>query len=153
MTKSKDQVYETESLEARFKTALKNGQLFVFFDGTCMLCNNFVAWVVSNDPEGAVLFAPLQGKTAQFALESSERDALSSVIVISSEGKFTESEAVAEVLSHLPGWQVWSGPLKLVPLKVRDFAYKVVARNRKRWFGESEECPMPLSEHKDRLWP
>jgi predicted DCC family thiol-disulfide oxidoreductase YuxK len=149
---SRNESQETEEWVTRFKSALGEGKVFVFFDGQCMLCNRFAAWVVSNDPQGRVFFAPIQGSLAALILEADERAQISSVIVVTKEGKFQESEALAEVLSILPGWQIWAEPLRLVPLRLRDFVYKFVARNRKKWFGESPECPMPFREQAHRLW-
>jgi len=35
------------------------------------------------------------------------------------------------------------GILFIIPLFVRDALYKMVARNRKRWFGERSTCYIP----------
>ncbi|MEI7973312.1 MAG: DUF393 domain-containing protein [Bdellovibrio sp.] len=149
---SQDGIYETEVWVTRFKSALSEGKIFVFFDGDCMLCNRFVAWVVSNDPHDRVFFAPLQGETALRILEPEERLSMESVLVITKEGKFKESEAIAEVLSVLPGWQIWAEPLRWTPFRIRDFVYRLIARQRKKWFGEAPECPMPFRDQAHRLW-
>jgi predicted DCC family thiol-disulfide oxidoreductase YuxK len=39
----------------------------------------------------------------------------------------------------------------IVPKPVRDAAYKVVAKNRYKWFGKREECMMPTAEVKERF--
>ena len=41
--------------------------------------------------------------------------------------------------------------LILIPPFIRNYLYKIVARNRYKWFGKSDSCIMPENAHKDRF--
>jgi len=64
-----------------------------------------------------------------------------------------QSDASLEVYRRLGGvWWLFS-LLRLVPRFVRNRAYRVVARNRYRWFGRRDICRVPSTEEKARLLP
>jgi predicted DCC family thiol-disulfide oxidoreductase YuxK len=66
---------------------------------------------------------------------------------------FERSEAWIEVLRELGGaWSVVSG-LRLIPRRVRDLVYDLVARNRYAWFGSYRECRIPSPEQRSRFLP
>jgi len=124
----------------------------VFFDGVCHLCNGFVDWVVARDPEQRILFAPLQGATAEKTLTKDQRQGLSSVLVLSQNEIFEKSSAVLLVFEQLPGYR-WTRVFKLIPPFLRDLVYDWVARNRYAWFGKSETCRLPTPNEKSALLP
>ena len=39
----------------------------------------------------------------------------------------------------------------LIPRSIRDAAYRLIARNRYRWFGKSETCWLPTPELRARF--
>jgi predicted DCC family thiol-disulfide oxidoreductase YuxK len=41
----------------------------------------------------------------------------------------------------------------LLPKALRDAAYRLVARNRYRWFGRRQSCYVPAAEESDRTSP
>lgn len=66
-------------------------------------------------------------------------------------GAWTDSDAIVRVLAGLGGlWQL-SGVLRLVPRRVRDLGYRLIARNRYRWFGRSDHCMLPTPEQHARF--
>ena len=53
------------------------------------------------------------------------------------------SDAWLEIMRMLgPPWSA-SYVLKVVPRAVRDWTYNLIARNRYRWFGQTNSCPVP----------
>jgi hypothetical protein len=44
-----------------------------------------------------------------------------------------------------PPWS-WLRVLAALPRPLRDAGYDFVARNRYRWFGKKDACPMPRAE-------
>jgi len=57
---------------------------------------------------------------------------------------YFKSDAALEV-SRLKGWS-WVRVFRLAPRPLRDAVYDLVARNRYRWFGRTESCPLPTPE-------
>lgn len=99
------------------------------------------------DDRGEIEFAPLQGELAtkhefeRFA----EKDEGSMVIMRESDGEiFIKSEAVIEVGKALGGfWRVLALGLSLLPKKIANSVYDLVARNRYRLAGKQDACELP----------
>jgi predicted DCC family thiol-disulfide oxidoreductase YuxK len=41
--------------------------------------------------------------------------------------------------------------LVIVPRPIRDWVYRLIARNRYRWFGRRESCAVPSAEQRGRF--
>jgi len=66
-----------------------------------------------------------------------------SLLLVEGGGAYTDSEAIIRVLAAFSGpWRLAEG-LRLVPAFVRDPLYRLVARNRYRWFGRRDACVVP----------
>ncbi|MGZ5280187.1 MAG: thiol-disulfide oxidoreductase DCC family protein [Pseudobdellovibrionaceae bacterium] len=127
----------------------------VFFDGICHLCNGFVNFAIQNGTSKTLLvFAPLQGTTAEQLLSPEDRKALSSVIFLNDGKTFRHSEAVLEIMKFLKfPWPLLAVIFQIIPSDFRNVIYNWVARNRYRWFGQRESCRLPEPQEKSQLWP
>ena len=120
----------------------------VLFDGDCGFCNATVRWSVERDPLARLRFAPLRSaaarRTVALADPHTDFDALPDAIVLVDEGGIhTASTAVLRIARHLRTPYPAVSLALLVPRPLRDAVYRVVARNRRRWFGRSADCPLP----------
>ena len=73
-------------------------------------------------------------------------------MIVISDGKILrDSDAVIHVYRHL-GWP-WRtvGAFRLLPRSLRDRTYRLVARNRYRWFGRRGTCWVPGPGDRSRL--
>jgi predicted DCC family thiol-disulfide oxidoreductase YuxK len=64
-------------------------------------------------------------------------------LVLDQGRRFIESDAVIRVISALGGLWRMSNALYIVPKSWRDFLYRLLARNRYRWFGRRSVCYLP----------
>ncbi|MCA9079864.1 MAG: DUF393 domain-containing protein [Planctomycetaceae bacterium] len=129
-------------------------QPLMLFDGVCGLCNWFVDFIMRRDRRGRFRFAPLQGETARSVLPPEETQDLKTVVVIVDGRAYRYSAAIVRVLWQLGGiWAIAGSLLWLIPQPLRDWGYRVVARNRYRWFGQKDTCRMPTPEERARLLP
>jgi predicted DCC family thiol-disulfide oxidoreductase YuxK len=128
-------------------------QNVVLFDGVCNLCNGWVRFVIARDPRARFRFASLQ---SSFGVEVLRRhclapDFLGSILLLERGVLFAKSDAVLRIAGGLR----WPWPLlavfRLVPRALRDVVYDWVARNRYRWFGKRESCPLPSPQHTARF--
>jgi predicted DCC family thiol-disulfide oxidoreductase YuxK len=94
------------------------------------------------------MFATLQGEFAHRILQShsDDPDELSTIYVVLSCGGCDErllgrSDAIIYILEGI-GWASAATILAQLASPVRDWLYKIVARNRYRLFGKAELCPM-----------
>jgi predicted DCC family thiol-disulfide oxidoreductase YuxK len=123
----------------------------VFFDGVCNMCNGLVNFVLRHDHKQQYQFASLQGATAARVLPEHWRASLATIVVKDGEKIFTESDAIMHLLRDLGGfWQILSW-LRFLPKGLRDWGYRLVAKNRYRWFGKKEFCRLPTASERGRL--
>ena len=117
----------------------------VLFDGVCNLCNGAVQFIIQRDTKKQFLFGSLQGAAGQsylqrFHLPTAE---LTSFVLIENDKAYTRSTGALRTLKHLGrGWQLLY-VLIIVPKFIRDAVYNWIARNRYKWFGKKEACPIP----------
>ena len=126
----------------------------VFFDGECLLCNSFVDFIMRTDKANRLQIATLQGYTSQELLPTlPEKVEEWSIYYIEAEEIYDQSDAVLRVLYHLGGIWYWLSFARIVPRPIRNFFYRIIARNRYRWFGRRATCRMPNEQDKIRFLP
>lgn len=125
----------------------------ILFDGECNLCNGFIQFIISNDPDAKFRFAPLQSDIASDLLEEdrSLRPPLTSMILVD-DGECYEKSAASLRLADYMGWpyQILS-VLRLLPRGFRDIVYDEIASRRYQWFGKKDECMRPTPDVTDRF--
>ena len=125
----------------------------VLFDGVCNLCNGSVQFLIKRDREAYFRFASLQSETGQKLQAELGMDpqALDSVILVEGGRWYKESDAALRIARNLPGaWKLLTA-FRVIPRPLRDAAYRLIARNRYRWFGKSETCWLPTPELRGRF--
>ncbi len=123
----------------------------IFFDGSCLVCNRWVQFVLDRD-EGRFLFAPLQGETAKKFLPQSDRDDLNSLVLVQNDSVQRSSTAVLSIVASLGGIYKLSLIFFLCPRFIRDFVYKCFAKSRYKVMI-SESCRVLSAEEKKRFLP
>lgn len=126
----------------------------ILFDGICNLCNGFVQFVIKRDPRGIFQFASLQSPPAARLLTDHPEllgNKPDTVVLIENGAIYTHSDVALRVASKLGG--VWSVCLigYVLPKPIRDWIYRLVARNRYRWFGKKEQCMVPTPAIRKRF--
>ena len=129
----------------------------IVFDGMCVLCTANAQFVLRNDRQGRFRLAAMQGAVGAQIMRDCGLDPLDpdSFILLDAERDggqvWTDSNAVLHMWSEL-GWPWRFGLVfKLVPRVIRDPVYRLIARNRYRWFGQREECWVPSKEQAARI--
>lgn len=118
----------------------------IVFDGVCILCNGWVRFLLRHDRRARFRFAAMQTDTGRALLESHGLDPIDPVSFLLVEGgrAWTDTDAIVRVLATLgPRFRIAAGLLRCVPRRLRDAAYRVVARHRYRVFGRHAQCPLP----------
>ena len=117
----------------------------ILFDGICNLCNHSIRFIIKNDKKGIFKFASFQSEKAKEILAEHriiEKD-FSSFILIENGKLFFKSTAALKVVKKL------NGPIRLlyifilIPAFIRNIVYDVIAKNRYKWFGKTENCEIP----------
>lgn len=150
-----------KSGQARSEDTSVEGESILLYDGICVLCNTTVGFFLKADRDARFKFGSLQGETAESWLAQRpdiRAHALKSVILIENFGAdaervFFSSDAILTAVSQLGGLWKLASILRLIPKFIRDGIYNFIARNRYRWFGKYDACPLPPPEHRNRFVP
>lgn len=132
------------------------GAHLLLYDGVCGLCNRVNRFVLAHDRSDQFRFSALQGELGRGLLTRHGQDAgqLNTFYVVVDRGTpeerlLSRSDAVVFVLRSLGGaWRAAGGLLGLLPRRLRDWGYDFIARNRYRWFGRLDSCPLPDPRHR-----
>lgn len=122
----------------------------VFFDGVCNLCSASVQFLIRHDRKQQLRYASLQSPFANVTLHPFhlKPGALTSIIFLDGDRCYTHSDAVIELTKYLDGGYRLLYIFRFVPRFIRDFFYKIVAKNRYRFFGKKAHCWLPNPELK-----
>ena len=120
----------------------------IFFDGVCGLCNWSVSFIIKIDKKKKIHFSPLQGSTAENVLTEEDRLDFDSLFFYK-EGEVKKySTGVLNILKEIGGiWSVFYVFI-IIPVFIRDAVYRLVAKNRYKWFGKLDACRVPTAEEK-----
>ncbi len=126
----------------------------IVFDGVCNVCDRSVQFVLQRDTAKVFKFASMQGA---FGAALMERAGLNpedpdSFLLFEEGTTYQNSEAVIRILKKLDGpWPFLGGVFGLIPKPVRNWLYYLIARNRYRWFGKKDSCPLPPPDLQKRF--
>jgi len=124
----------------------------VLYDGDCHICNASIQFILRHERNNKLKFASLS------AIPSSLSDTISNKIGKSDAIHFVynkevsiESDAVIRIASYLKSPYSWLGIIRFIPLRIRNYVYRFIARNRHKMQSIfSQECDL-YSEYTDRL--
>jgi predicted DCC family thiol-disulfide oxidoreductase YuxK len=124
----------------------------IFFDDVCIMCNTFVNLLLRVDRKKQFLFAPLTGETARKLLPPLPVDPKEwSMVYVDESGIHDQSDASLQVYRRLGGLWWLLSLARFVPRWIRNPVYRVLARNRYRWFGKRDTCRLPTVEERARF--
>ena len=127
----------------------------VLFDGVCNLCSASVNFIIDRDPKATLRFASLQSVAArellkQHGITLPEGDP-DSILLVDGGRVYDKSGAALRIAGKLRSPIAMFWIFLIVPWFIRDFFYKIIARNRYKWFGKTEACRVPTPELKERF--
>jgi len=129
-------------------------QPILLFDGLCNLCNHFVQVVIRHDKKRMFRFASLQSDTGLEVLRHirRERGFVPDSLVLLHKGKvYIKSDAALKTASMLSGVYPLLTIGYILPRRMRDALYDIVAKYRYKWFGRRNECMIPTPELQSRF--
>jgi predicted DCC family thiol-disulfide oxidoreductase YuxK len=134
------------------------GRALLLYDGVCALCNGVVRFFLRHDKLEKLRYAPLQSNLGREMLTRFGIDSFpDGIILITSsltpqERLYGRSDAMGAALELLSSrWRFLGRSLMLVPRRLREFGYGIVARMRYRLLGRYETCPVPPPNLRNRL--
>ena len=121
---------------------MRNDTPVILYDGYCNLCNGAVNFVIKRDKKNIFRFASLQspeGRNMLLGFSSLKRN-VDSIIYCEDKKFYMKSTAVLRIFKKLGrAWQLLYVFI-IIPSFIRDPLYDLIARNRKSWFGQTDQC-------------
>ncbi len=131
--------------------AFDDSHVLFVFDGVCVLCSGGASWVMRHDRKALVNFTPAQAALGQ-ALYAHYGVAMDeSYLLIADGGAYTASRGYLELCRIMGGWWHIFRFTAVIPERLRDWVYALIARNRYRWFGKTDYCALLTPEQRRRL--
>lgn len=127
----------------------------IVFDGVCVLCNGWVGFLLRHDHAQRYRFAAMQSVSGRrlLAAHGLDPDDPTSFLLIEDGRAWTDTDAIRRVLIGLGGIGRTAHAIALLPRALRDPLYRLVARNRYRWFGRHDTCLLPTPQQQARFLP
>ncbi len=121
----------------------------ILFDGVCNLCNNAIIKVIKNDRKNIFVFVALQSETGnkivdELKIDTSKIDSI--ILYEPAVAYYIKSEAAFKIMNAFGGVWKLAQIFSILPTKINDFFYDIVAKNRYKWFGKKNVCMIPTPE-------
>ena len=115
----------------------------LYYDGHCVLCNKSIRFIINRDRKNQFKIGLLDAFKSE--------DKLDSVVLVHKGIKYNYSNAIIKSLILIGGVYKLAVILYIFPKSFRDFIYKIIAKNRYKWFGKHNTCPTLPEKWKERL--
>jgi predicted DCC family thiol-disulfide oxidoreductase YuxK len=127
----------------------------IVFDGVCQLCSRSIRFVLARPKAPPYRFAAVQSESGRALLAQHGLDPTDPVsfLLLDSAGAHTDSDAVLRVIASFGGAWRHARLIRIVPRRWRDACYRLIARNRYRWFGKRDRCLVPDAAVRARFLP
>lgn len=125
----------------------------LLYDGTCGFCASSVQFVLRHERSHVLRFAPLDGAVGRDVRAAWPEAAAADTMILldgGARGPRLRSDAALAVASLMGGpWRL-AAIVRIVPRRLRDAAYDLVARHRHRLAG-APACLVPPAEAAHRF--
>lgn len=120
----------------------------VLFDGVCNFCNDRINFIIRHDKKDYFRFAALQSEIGKTILSENNiaLPHLDTFILVEQGKTYDRTSAALRIAKHLNGLIPIFFAFIIVPPFIRDIVYKVIAKNRYKWWGKKESCMIPNAE-------
>ncbi len=146
-----------------------DNKYLVIFDGVCNLCHGAVNFIIQRDPAAKFIFLPMQSDLATEILTvyglsngqlhtatrtklASDSSLASDTLVLIKNGRcYVRSNAALQIAIELGGCWSLCNVLRILPRPIRDWGYRIIARNRYAIWGRTPDCIVPTAATRSRF--
>jgi predicted DCC family thiol-disulfide oxidoreductase YuxK len=126
----------------------------ILYDGVCNLCDASIRFILPRDSKGVLRFASLQSELGRKVMMQNSipiTEVPESLIFVENGQPYFYSSGALRIAGSLDFPWSLAGLFLNIPRPIRDFFYRLIARNRYRWFGRKEGCLLPQPQWKSRF--
>lgn len=112
------------------------------FDGLCNLCSGGAGWLERHQGEPPFHLVPMQSELGRRLLvqHGYDPDDPLTFLVLDDDRCLTQSDAWIHLVAAAGGAWRLVHVVRVIPRTLRDLVYRLIARNRYRWFGRRTTC-------------
>jgi predicted DCC family thiol-disulfide oxidoreductase YuxK len=117
----------------------------IVFDGICHVCSGGVRFLAHHRIEPPFELIPMQSTEGRALLVEYGIDVEdpSTFLVLDRGLVLTQSDASIHIMAAMGGLWRLVVVARVIPRSWRDWLYRLLARNRYRWFGRRSTCYLP----------
>ena len=120
----------------------------LLLDGDCGLCHRLAIFMKKNlDVMKKIKFQPIESSSSKELIQSfpKKQQNMDTVYLCMNGKSYTRSSAAIRCLLFLKWyWKIWFPLIWIVPLPLRNFVYKIIAKYRHRIFSKPEVCSFQI---------
>jgi len=122
----------------------------VFFDEDCLVCNNFMNYLLRKDRNNILYFSSLNSKAFNiYCKEIKDIQFIDSIVYYQDGHIHIYSTAIAEIFRDLNHFLKL---LILLPKPFREFLYRLIAKNRKKLKkNQTKDCKIVSNKFQNRI--
>ena len=121
----------------------------MFFDGECIFCSRALQYFIRIDKEELIRYTTLQSDAGKLIMDKLNITKDMETVVLVDQGEYYEkSDVTFRVLRQMKFPYKLLSVFGFVPRFVRDFFYMIIANNRYKIFGKSDQCMIPSTTQK-----
>ena len=130
-----------------------NDKMIILFDGVCNLCIGSVKFIIKNDTNDNFRLAAIQSPEGQKLIKkfSINVEKIDSIVLIKKNKIKYRSSAALFVLRNLNTFWKFLLIFYVIPIPIRDFFYRAIAKNRYSIFGKQDSCLIPNEKYKSKF--
>ena len=122
------------------------------YDGSCGFCSRSVQFILRHERRHDLLFVTRDSPLGKDLRRHFHLEGVESMLWIAGEEASIESNAVLGAARYLGGtWSALAALGSLLPSFLRNWAYRLIARHRRKLPSAATSCLVPTSEQRERF--
>jgi predicted DCC family thiol-disulfide oxidoreductase YuxK len=122
------------------------------YDGSCGFCSRAVQFILRHERSHDLLFVTRDSPLGKDLRRTYRLEAVESLLWIADGKAAIESSAVLNAVKYLGGaWPLLAALGSICPAGLRNWGYRLIARNRRRLSSPATSCLVPTAEQRTRF--
>lgn len=130
---------------------LPTGRPALVYDGECGFCNGSVQFVLAHEKRHDLVFVTRASEPGMAIRRHFGLEAVESMLWVENGTVKTESDAALRLAAYVGGWCRPALIAYAIPRSLRNWGYRLIARNRQRLSGRKKTCVLPTPEQRVRF--